>query len=154
MPYRHTVDLFREALGLSDSDKEWVLGKTLATASYDRVVHLWDVDDEGANPAPRLTLKDHSDAVYAVAFHPLALHLAGAANSSGLFTGALFRGLFIVTAQLHFAVHALTLQLLLERAKSLVDIVVADDDLHKTQSLRSIANAAADKGSAPCERCP
>ncbi|MFM8273221.1 MAG: hypothetical protein ACKODX_12975, partial [Gemmata sp.] len=45
-------------------------GKTLATASYDRVVHLWDVDDEGANPAPRLTLKDHSDAVYAVAFHP------------------------------------------------------------------------------------
>src|SRR3546814_4979810 len=35
-----------------------------------------------------------------------------------------------MTAQLHFAIHALTLQLLLERAKGLVDIIVANDDLH------------------------
>ncbi|AMV24795.1 translocation protein TolB [Gemmata sp. SH-PL17] len=45
-------------------------GKQLATAGYDRVVHIWDVDDTEAKPAPRLTLKDHSDAVYGVAFHP------------------------------------------------------------------------------------
>ena len=45
-------------------------GKQLATAGYDRVVHLWDVDDKEAKPGPRLTLKDHSDAVYGVAFHP------------------------------------------------------------------------------------
>ncbi|HEY1190337.1 MAG TPA: WD40 repeat domain-containing protein [Gemmata sp.] len=46
-------------------------GHTLATAGYDRVVHLWDVSDPKTAPrAPRLTLKDHSDAVYGVAFHP------------------------------------------------------------------------------------
>src|SRR5690606_31270422 len=65
-----------------------------------------------------------------VALHPLALHLAGAADSSGALTRTLFAGLFVVTAQLHFAIHALTLQLLLERAKGLVDIIVANDDLH------------------------
>jgi hypothetical protein len=36
-----------------------------------------------------------------------------------------------MTAQLHLAIDALTLQLLLERAKSLDDIVVTNDDLHK-----------------------
>lgn len=45
-------------------------GRTLATAGYDRVIHLWDVDDREAKPGPRLTLKDHSDAVYGLAFHP------------------------------------------------------------------------------------
>jgi len=39
-----------------------------------------------------------------------------------------------VTAQLHLAVDALTLQLLLERAQRLVDIIVANDDLHKKPS--------------------
>ncbi len=65
-----------------------------------------------------------------VALHPLALHLAGAADSGGALARALFAGLLVVTAQLHFAIHALTLQLLLERAKGLVDIIVANDDLH------------------------
>tara|TARA_B100000408_G_C10122268_1_gene150631 strand:+ start:145 stop:522 length:378 start_codon:yes stop_codon:yes gene_type:complete len=68
----------------------------------------------------------------AVAFHPLALQLAGAANGSGLFAGALLARLFEVTTQLHFAINALTLQLLLESPESLVDIVIANDDLHKT----------------------
>jgi hypothetical protein len=36
-----------------------------------------------------------------------------------------------MTAQLHLAVHAFPLQLLLERAKGLIDIVIANDDLHK-----------------------
>lgn len=46
-------------------------GATIATAGYDRVIHLWDVSS-GAKPptAPRLTLKDHSDTVYGLAFHP------------------------------------------------------------------------------------
>ena len=73
----------------------------------------------------------------AVALKPLALHLAGAADSSGLFAGALFRGLFKVTAQLHLAIHALALQLLLERAKGLVDIVVANENLHKPLHLNA-----------------
>ncbi|HWE39020.1 MAG TPA: c-type cytochrome domain-containing protein [Isosphaeraceae bacterium] len=41
-------------------------GKTLATASYDRLVKLWDLD---AGKELR-TLKEHTDAVYAVAFAP------------------------------------------------------------------------------------
>ncbi|SBV33421.1 protein of unknown function [uncultured Sphingopyxis sp.] len=65
-----------------------------------------------------------------VALHPLALHLAGAADGGGVLAGTLFAGLLVMTAQLHFAIHALTLQLLLERAKGLVDIIVANDDLH------------------------
>src|SRR3546814_14615766 len=65
-----------------------------------------------------------------VALHPLALHLAGTADGGGVLAGTLFAGLLVMTAQLHFAIHALTLQLLLERAKGLVDIIVANDDLH------------------------
>src|SRR5688500_7575575 len=38
-----------------------------------------------------------------------------------------------MTAQLHLAIDALTLQLLLERAQRLVDIIVANDDLHKSR---------------------
>lgn len=42
-------------------------GTTLATAGYDRLIHLWDVPPKAT---PRLTLKDHSDTVYALSFHP------------------------------------------------------------------------------------
>jgi hypothetical protein len=38
-----------------------------------------------------------------------------------------------MTAELHLAIDALTLQLLLERAQRLVDIIVANDDLHKSR---------------------
>src|SRR3546814_17592739 len=54
-----------------------------------------------------------------LALGALALQLAGAANGGGLFAGALFRGLLIVTAQLHLAIHALALQLLLEREQEI-----------------------------------
>src|SRR3546814_8364152 len=49
---------------------------------------------------------------------------------TGVQTCALPIWLLVMTAQLHFAIHALTLQLPLERAKGLVDIIVANDDLH------------------------
>ena len=74
----------------------------------------------------------------AVAFHALAFQLARAADSSGLFTCTLFRRLLIVTAQLHLPIDTFALQLLLERAKRLIDIIVADDDLHKAVQLQSI----------------
>ncbi len=41
-------------------------GQTLATAGYDRLIHLWDVPPKSE---PRRTLKDHSDSVYSLAFH-------------------------------------------------------------------------------------
>jgi hypothetical protein len=40
-----------------------------------------------------------------------------------------------MTAQLHLAVDALALQFLLQRAQRLLDIIVANDDLHKVPSL-------------------
>src|SRR5688572_22756318 len=70
----------------------------------------------------------------AFALGPLALELAGAADGGGPLAGALFRRLFVMTAQLHLAVDAFALQLLLERAQRLLDIIVANDDLHKKPS--------------------
>src|SRR5207237_4019584 len=67
----------------------------------------------------------------AFALGALALELAGAADRGGALTGALFRRLFVMTAQLHLAVDAFALQLLLERAQRLLDVIVANDDLHK-----------------------
>ena len=54
-----------------------------------------------------------------------------AAHGFGLFAGFLFGGLFVMAAELHLAEYALPLHLLLERFEGLVDIVVADDDLHE-----------------------
>src|SRR5215475_7779884 len=71
----------------------------------------------------------------ALALGALALELASAADRCGAFAGALLRRLLIVTAQLHLTVDALALQFLLERAQRLLDIIVADDDLHKLPSL-------------------
>src|SRR6188768_4571995 len=67
----------------------------------------------------------------AVALRALALELASAANRGSLLARALLARLLVVAAQLHLAVHAFALQLLLERAQGLLDVVVADDDLHK-----------------------
>src|SRR5215208_401079 len=70
----------------------------------------------------------------AFALGALALELAGAADCGGAFAGTLLRRLLVMTAQLHLAVDALALQLLLERAQRLLDIIVANDDLHKVPS--------------------
>ncbi|HEV3383976.1 MAG TPA: WD40 repeat domain-containing protein, partial [Gemmata sp.] len=58
-------------------------GKTLATAGYDRLIHLWDVSpgqltNTAVITTPRLTLKDHSDTIYGLSFHPDGLLLASA----------------------------------------------------------------------------
>src|SRR5207247_3429674 len=50
-------------------------GKTLATCSYDRLVKLWDV----TTGQELRTLKDHSDAVFGMAFSPDGRLLASAA---------------------------------------------------------------------------
>jgi WD40 repeat protein len=54
-------------------------GKTLATAGYERLIHLWDVSERGViGKSPRLTLKDHSDTIHDLAFHPKGHLLASA----------------------------------------------------------------------------
>src|SRR3546814_11726767 len=86
------------------------------------------------------TLFPYTSSADAVALHPLALELAGAADSGGTLTRALLARLLIVPAQLHLAIAALALQLLLERAQRLADVIVATAALHKPDSLRPIGS--------------
>src|SRR5438128_8645874 len=64
----------------------------------------------------------------------LARELAGAAYGFGLFTGLLLGGLFIMTAELHLAENPLALHLLFQRFQGLIDIVVANENLHPASS--------------------
>src|SRR5215213_2107812 len=70
----------------------------------------------------------------AFALQLLAGQLARAAHGLGLFTGLLFGGLFVVPAKLHLAENTLALHLLLQRLEGLVDIVIADENLHAASS--------------------
>src|SRR5689334_20387652 len=64
------------------------------------------------------------------ALHLLARELAGPADRFRLFPRLFFRGFFVVTAKLHLAENALALHLLLQRLEGLVDVVVANENLH------------------------
>ena len=66
----------------------------------------------------------------AFALQPLALHLAGAADGFSRFARTALRRFFKMTAQLHLAKNPFALHLLLERLERLVDIVVANENLH------------------------
>src|ERR1700716_3412421 len=70
----------------------------------------------------------------AFALQLLAGELARAAHGFGLFTGLLFGGLFIMAAELHLAENALALHLLLQRLEGLIDIVIANENLHAASS--------------------
>src|SRR5258708_2939402 len=65
-----------------------------------------------------------------LALHALAQALAVAAHRLGLLAGAPLGGFFVSAAQFHFAEHSLALHLLFEDPEGLVDIVVANEDLH------------------------
>ena len=73
-------------------------------------------------------------ALRAFALALFAGQLTGAANGFGLFAGTLLRRLFIAPAQLHFAENPFTLHFFLQRFESLIDIVVADNDLNDDPS--------------------
>ena len=60
-------------------------GKTLASAGYDRVIRIWDIGHRELGTKrpdeldhPRSELKDHSDTIYGLAFHPDGQLLASA----------------------------------------------------------------------------
>ena len=59
-----------------------------------------------------------------------ACEFAGAADGLGLLACALLGGLLEMLPKLHLAEDALTLQLLFQSPKGLIDIVVANADLH------------------------
>src|SRR5260221_14695595 len=79
----------------------------------------------------------------AFALGALALELAGASDRGRAFAGTLLARLLIVAAQLHLAVDAFPLQLLFERAQRLLDIIVANDDLHRIPSQSLLRKATA-----------
>jgi hypothetical protein len=62
--------------------------------------------------------------------HLLARELAGPADRFRLFPRFLFGWFFVMAAEFHLAENALALHLLLERLQGLVDIVVANENLH------------------------
>src|SRR5438309_16704 len=74
----------------------------------------------------------------AFALQLLAGQLARAAHGFGLFAGLLLGGLFVVTAELHLAENTLALHLLLERLEGLIDVVIADENLHAASSFQLV----------------
>src|SRR5262249_49715780 len=64
----------------------------------------------------------------------LAGELARAADRFRLLARLLFGGFFVMAAKLHLAENPLALHLLLQRLEGLVDIVIADENLHAVAS--------------------
>src|SRR5437762_10957719 len=79
-----------------------------------------------------------------LALHAFAQQLAIAAHRLGLFTGAPFRGLLVIAPELHFPEYPFALHLLFQGSQSLVDVVVANEDLHGcfSPSISTIPGAA------------
>jgi len=65
-----------------------------------------------------------------LALHLLARELAGPADRFRLFPRLLFRWFFVMPAELHLAENALALHFLLQRLQGLVDVVIANENLH------------------------
>src|SRR6476660_6848139 len=84
----------------------------------------------GAGTEHRLRL--HRQQAFALQL--LAGQLARASHSLGLFTGLLLGGLFVMPAELHLAENPLALHLLLQRLEGLIDVVIADENLHAASS--------------------
>jgi len=76
---------------------------------------------------PRCRLRPRLEAL---ALQPLALQFAGAPHGFCCLPGTPLRRLFIMTTQFHFPEDSFALHFLLQRLQGLIDIVVADNDLH------------------------
>src|SRR3954464_13072547 len=70
----------------------------------------------------------------AFALQLLPRELARPPHGFGLFAGLLLGGLFVVAAELHLAENPLALHLLLQRLEGLIDIVIANENLHAASS--------------------
>src|SRR5580658_332351 len=86
----------------------------------------------GARTGAKHRLRLHRQQAFTLQL--LAGQLARAAHGFGLFTGLLFGGLFVMTAEFHLAENTLALHLLLQRLEGLVDIVIANENLHAASS--------------------
>jgi|UPI0006E43399 hypothetical protein len=71
----------------------------------------------------------------ALALGTLARKLTGAAHGLGLLARLLYGRLLVMAAKLHFAEYAFTLQLFLQRTKRLINIIVANQNLHASDPI-------------------
>src|SRR5579875_278062 len=91
-------------------------------------------------PAGRLRLRRaacfalHKPGSVALALHALAQQLAVAPDRLGPFARAPLRRFFVIATKFHLPEHALALHFLFQGSQSLVDIVVANEDLHGRSS--------------------
>src|SRR5262249_14977940 len=86
----------------------------------------------GAGTEHRLRL--HRQQAFALQL--LARQLAGAADGFRLLAGFLLGWFLVMAAELHLAENALTLHLLLQRLEGLIDIVIANENLHAASSFQ------------------
>src|SRR5690606_11066138 len=89
----------------------------------------------------------HGDQAFAL--QALARQLTSAANGFSLLPNLLFRRLFVIVAQLHFAEDAFALQFLLQGAQRLVHIVIANDYLQRSTAPSKPGNWDSIKASWP-----
>src|SRR4029079_8558634 len=74
----------------------------------------------------------------AFALHLLARELAGAADRFRLFPCFSLGRFFVMAAKLHLAEDALALHFLLERLQGLIDVIVANENLHECSCAVSV----------------
>src|SRR5580658_6807661 len=96
--------------------------------------------------APRSARRAHCrlglDGQEALALQLLAGKFPRPTHRLGLFSRPFFRRLLVMAPELHLAENALALHLLLERLEGLIDIIVADENLHASSfSVRSSRGA-------------
>src|SRR3978361_158204 len=90
-------------------------------------------------------LRLHRQQAFALKF--LSRPLARAAKRLVLLTACLLGGLLIMAAELHLAENTLALHLLLQRLEGLIDIVIANENLHAASSFNcSVWNSGKAKG--------
>src|SRR3984885_11769686 len=86
----------------------------------------------GARTGAKHRLRLHRQQAFTLQL--LAGELACAAHGFRLFTGLFLGGLFIMAAELHLAENPLALHLFLQRLEGLIDIVIANENLHAASS--------------------
>jgi len=74
----------------------------------------------------------------AFALQLLASELARTADGFRLLAGFLLGGLFVMAAELHLAENPLALHLLFQRLEGLIDVVIANENLHAASSFQVI----------------
>ncbi len=91
-------------------------------------------DPVSVPPTPLSRFRRDARLLEAFALQTLALHLARATHRFSSLTRTALRRLLKVATKLHFAKDSFALHLLLKRLERLIDIVVANENLHLVDS--------------------